>query len=319
MEDGNMLESVGILDEIIDKFKEFQNRRVRINRLKIRDSIYRLSKDAYEYTKDFLDIKQDVLSPEEKGFVFGLYVVFWKEAGCQLDVGETPYADLYQDEQFKAICNKYHEKMPMFAGFNLSRANLSDMNMSYTMFLSVNLRDANFIDAQAAYSYFENCDLSGSIMYQRYDERNMYESHYKTNFNQCIFVKCNLRGLDMLHVGLHDATFMSCDVRSTILRGKDMSFTKFSICNNATKGIYPIALACAESERYVGLQNVDAPEVIAYWKSKYDAKIDIPPLLMRAVLEHNAKTPKTPSTRVHSDQITQDGTLSPGPLKRVKK
>ncbi len=187
-----------------------------------------LANDVYLFTKDFLEKHTSVLSPDSKGTILRDYMQLWFECGLFMCISETSYAIEYTESRFSKYSASYNRRVPMVAGFNLQHANLAWLNFWDVIFPSVNFHGADFSNAMFPYVHFENCDLSA------------IKTNDDTNFNQCVFKKCNMVDASVITSSLCETKFDECNITNAVLneeRANTSSGYYFRDCVNGNKVI----------------------------------------------------------------------------------
>lgn len=165
-----------------------------------------LAREVYLYTKDFLESNSSNLSPAAKGKILTKYMKLWKNNSFSMEISDTSYADQYTNSIYTIIRDRaYRSSTPMVAGFNLQDAKLAKRDLCHMILLSVNFHGADFSDAWAAYAHFENCDLT-----------QIKTDEDSTNFNKCIFKKCDLTDASMITNSLCSTNFIECNITNTV-------------------------------------------------------------------------------------------------------
>jgi hypothetical protein len=161
-----------------------------------------LACDLYLFTKQFLELNSNLLSPRDKGEVLKLYVKLWKKYHLKMLISDTPYAHEYAGSTFREKLPSYPRFRPMMVGFNLKNAIIPESASMY--FLSVNLHGANFTDVTLEECYFANSDLSKIVLSKQ------------STLNKCEFRKCILQDIDFTSISLCETLIIECDVTNTI-------------------------------------------------------------------------------------------------------
>lgn len=165
-----------------------------------------LAREVYLYTKDFLESNSSNLSPVAKGKILTKYIKLWEAHSFSMEISDTSYADQYSNSIYTIIHDRaYRSSTPMLAGFDLQNAKLSKRDLCHMILLSVKFRGADFSGTWAAYAHFENCDLT-----------QIKTDEDTTNFNKCIFKKCNLADASMITNSLCSTNFIECNITNTV-------------------------------------------------------------------------------------------------------